>query len=270
MTAAPGGVPELGSILLGTRDPGRLLAWYERCFGAVPDGDGFLRLGGVGVLIDPRQDVAPRNPEPGRVLLNLHVPDARATARHLDAAGVSWVAALEYRDDSGAWFGTVADPDGNHVQIIELTPAYWSLRRERLGLGAGGLAAAGVATRLPAQDLDRARRFFAEKLGLEPAESRPGGLRYRCGAGSFAIFESQGEASGEHTQMGWSVADLAAVVAELRERGVRFERFDMPGLDDDGIVEVKGHYPSEGGVGERAVWFYDSEGNLHGIGQAIR
>jgi catechol 2,3-dioxygenase-like lactoylglutathione lyase family enzyme len=35
------------------------------------------------------------------------------------------------------------------------------------------------ATRLPAQDLDRARRFYAEKLGLEPTEERPGGLLYR-------------------------------------------------------------------------------------------
>jgi catechol 2,3-dioxygenase-like lactoylglutathione lyase family enzyme len=39
--------------------------------------------------------------------------------------------------------------------------------------------ARGVATRLPAQDLDRARRFYAEKLGLEPSEGRPGGLQWR-------------------------------------------------------------------------------------------
>jgi catechol 2,3-dioxygenase-like lactoylglutathione lyase family enzyme len=46
-----------------------------------------------------------------------------------------------------------------------------------------------VATRLPARDLERARRFYADKLGLEPAEARPGGLLYRCGGGSFALFE---------------------------------------------------------------------------------
>ena len=50
---------------------------------------------------------------------------------------------------------------------------------------------ARVATRLPAQDLDRARRFYAEKLGLEPAEEREGGLRYECGQGVFALFLSQ-------------------------------------------------------------------------------
>jgi catechol 2,3-dioxygenase-like lactoylglutathione lyase family enzyme len=41
-----------------------------------------------------------------------------------------------------------------------------------------------VATRLPAQDLSRARAFYAEKLGLEPTEERPGGLRYQCGNGA--------------------------------------------------------------------------------------
>jgi catechol 2,3-dioxygenase-like lactoylglutathione lyase family enzyme len=60
-----------------------------------------------------------------------------------------------------------------------------------------------VAARLPARDLERARAFYAEKLGLEPVEERPGGLRYRCGNSYFAVFQSAGAASGTHTQMGW-------------------------------------------------------------------
>ena len=56
------------------------------------------------------------------MILNLHVDDAEATARHLGAMGVTWLAPLEYREQAGAWFGTVLDPDGNYVQIIELTP----------------------------------------------------------------------------------------------------------------------------------------------------
>src|SRR6187200_2048174 len=109
-----------------------------------------------------------------------------------------------------------------------------------------------VATRLPAQDLDRARAFYAEKLGLEPAEERPGGLLFRCARGEFALFTSGGEPSGTHTQMGFEVEDLDAVVAELRERGVVFEDVDVPGLTTvDGIAEVAGNYPSRGAVGER-------------------
>jgi hypothetical protein len=49
------------------------------------------------------------------------------------------------------------------------------------------------------QDLGRARRFSAVELDLEPDEERPGGLRYRCASGEFALFESAGAASGAHT-----------------------------------------------------------------------
>jgi catechol 2,3-dioxygenase-like lactoylglutathione lyase family enzyme len=127
-----------------------------------------------------------------------------------------------------------------------------------------------VATRLPAKDLARARRFYAEKLGLEPTEERPGGLRYQCGNGNFALFQSAGAASGTHTQMGWEVADIEATVSELRMRGVVFEEYDLPGLKTvNGIANIEGNYPSKG-VGERAAWFKDSEGNLIGIGQLLR
>ena len=52
-----------------------------------------------------------------------------------------------------------------------------------------------VSARLPAQNLERAKKFYEEKLGLRPIEERPGGLRYRCGAGSFSVFESSGSPS---------------------------------------------------------------------------
>jgi catechol 2,3-dioxygenase-like lactoylglutathione lyase family enzyme len=133
------------------------------------------------------------------------------------------------------------------------------------------LADARVATRLPAQDLERARRFYAEKLGLEPAEERPGGLLYRFANGEFALYTSGGASPGTFTQMGFEVDDLEAVVAELKDRGVVFEEVDVPGLETtDGIAEVQGNYPSKGGKGERAAWFRDSEGNMLGFGQPLR
>ena len=126
-----------------------------------------------------------------------------------------------------------------------------------------------VATRLPAQDLRRAKAFYAEKLGLEPTEEREGGLRYVCAAGEFALFESTGAASGDHTQMGWEVEDIDATVRELRVRGVVFEEYDVPGLKTiEGIADIEGNYPSKG-RGERGAWFRDSEGNMLGIGQPL-
>ena len=127
-----------------------------------------------------------------------------------------------------------------------------------------------VATRIPVRDLSRARTFYAEKLGLEPSEERTSGLLYRCGGGEFGLFESAGGSSGTHTQMGWDVDDIEATVAELKERGLEFEDVDMPGLERvGGITEIPGNYPSKG-KGERAVWFRDLDGNVFGLGQAIR
>ncbi|MEV6107119.1 VOC family protein [Streptomyces sp. NPDC051940] len=132
------------------------------------------------------------------------------------------------------------------------------------------LAGARVATRLPAQDLDRARRFYSEVLGLEPVDERPGGLLYRCGGVDFAVFQSRGASPGTFTPMGWEVDDIEAIVSELRRRGVMFEEVVLPGLRTvDGIGEIEGNYPSKGARGERGAWFRDSEGNLLGIGEPI-
>ena len=126
-----------------------------------------------------------------------------------------------------------------------------------------------VATRLPAQDLERARGFYAEKLGLEPVDERPGGLLYHCASGEFALFASTGASSGAFTQMAWNVDDIEATVEQLRSRGVVFEEYDVPGLTTvDGIAEIEGQYPSKGSA-ERGAWFRDSEGNLLGIGQVV-
>ncbi|WP_310728826.1 VOC family protein [Streptomyces sp. N2A] len=132
------------------------------------------------------------------------------------------------------------------------------------------LARSQVATRLPAQDLDRARRFYAEKLGLTPVDERPGGLLYRCGGAEFVIFLSTGAAPGTFTQMAWVVDDIEATVAQLKARGVEFEEVDAPGFHTEhGIAHIAGNYPSKHAHAERGAWFHDSEGNLLGIGQPI-
>ena len=69
--------------------------------------------------------------------------------------------------------------------------------------------------------------------------------------------------------MAWDVTDIESAVASLRARGVVFEEYDLPGLKTvNGIADIEGTYPSKG-VGERAAWFKDSEGNLLGLGQPV-
>ena len=115
----------LDSILLASTDPDRLRAWYVAALEPDDSGDvgayRVLRYGGFHMMIDTRADVSDKNPEPGRVILNFGVDDARAVVERLDAIGVSWLAELEDRD--GNLFATAIDPDGNYVQIIQLSEA---------------------------------------------------------------------------------------------------------------------------------------------------
>jgi catechol 2,3-dioxygenase-like lactoylglutathione lyase family enzyme len=125
------------------------------------------------------------------------------------------------------------------------------------------LSDARIEARIPTQDLDRARRWYSEKLGLEPAEEREGGLRYEGASGVFCLFASAGASDGSFTQMGFYVDDVEAAVAELRARGVVFEDYEGA---VNGIMDVRGNYPSKG-RGERAAWFRDSEGNMLGLAE---
>lgn len=120
------GVASLTSILLGSSDPERLRAWYCAAFAPKQDDSGFLIFGDFWVLIEKRDDVASTSPEPGRVILNFSVGDARAFAEHLNAIGVSWLTELEERPDG--LFGTLLDPDGNYVQIIQMSDDYLASR----------------------------------------------------------------------------------------------------------------------------------------------
>jgi catechol 2,3-dioxygenase-like lactoylglutathione lyase family enzyme len=107
---------------------------------------------------------------------------------------------------------------------------------------------------MPAQDLQRAKGFYEGKLGLTPVEETEQGTRYRVGQNDFLLFPSTGRASGDHTQLGFDVDDLDSSVKALRDRGVTFEEYDMPGFKTvEGILEAEG---------ERTAWFKDSEGNL--------
>src|SRR5918998_2817010 len=117
---------------------------------------------------------------------------------------------------------------------------------------------AAVAT-MPAQHFERAVRFYAEVIGLEPVEASDEEARYRVGDSEFVVFPSTGKASGDHTQVGFDVDDIESAVRALRDNWVTFEEYDLPGFKtSEGIVELEG---------EKAAWFKDSEGNLVSIVQ---
>ncbi len=115
--------PTLDSMLLASSDPERLGDWYAAALDPAEDTrvDGYrvLRFGGFHLLIDRRDDVSATNPEPGRMILNFDVADARGLVARLEGLGAGWLAELEDRE--GSLFATAVDPDGNYVQLIELS-----------------------------------------------------------------------------------------------------------------------------------------------------
>jgi len=118
------------------------------------------------------------------------------------------------------------------------------------------LSGAALTTLLPVRDPDRARRYYAEVLGLVPEGPRPDGkFVFRCGNGALlALFPKPEGTKAEHTAVSWQVADVAAAVRSLKARGVAFHDYDLPGFRTVDHMCVLGS--------EKAAWFSDPEGNI--------
>jgi predicted enzyme related to lactoylglutathione lyase len=119
-----------------------------------------------------------------------------------------------------------------------------------------------VEANIPASDLDRARDFYADKLGLTPRESFGGeALAFETAGGTrFNVYRTDFAGQAGHTIAQWHVADIEPEVRDLKAKGVVFEVYDMPGVEWDGEIAT---IPGMG----RAAWFKDSEGNVMCVDQ---
>jgi catechol 2,3-dioxygenase-like lactoylglutathione lyase family enzyme len=114
---------------------------------------------------------------------------------------------------------------------------------------------APMTTILPVKDLQRAREFYEQKLGLEPVGLQEDGkFVFRCNGAELALFPKPEGTKAEHTAVSFLVDDIAREVADLERRGVTFHDYDLPGLKTVGHVCVLG--------AEKAAWFGDPEGNI--------
>jgi catechol 2,3-dioxygenase-like lactoylglutathione lyase family enzyme len=113
-----------------------------------------------------------------------------------------------------------------------------------------------ISVRAAASDLDRARQWYADKLGLTPTEEEFGGLWYRFAGDTWLyVYQTPTAGTAQNTIAGWSVSGIEAVMAQLRSHGVVFEEYDFgQARTIDGLLDM-------GGV--KAAWFKDSEGNTY-------
>ena len=117
------------------------------------------------------------------------------------------------------------------------------------------LSAAPLTTMLPVKDLDRARDFYVNKLGLQAEGlAQDGKFLLRAGGTRLALFPKPGGTKAEHTALSFKVDDIAAEIQALKARGVSFHDYDLPGFKTVNHVAVLGK--------EKAAWFSDPEGNI--------
>lgn len=122
------------------------------------------------------------------------------------------------------------------------------------------LATAPAYAVLPAENIDRARRFYEETLGL-PVQDYPEARQFvvQAGSGTRVMFYERERTTAQHTTLGFQVDDLTRAMSELRARGVTFEEYDLPGLKtSNGVARMGDTY---------AAWFADTEGNIISLAQ---
>lgn len=119
-----------------------------------------------------------------------------------------------------------------------------------------------IVANVPVSDLERARVFYSDVLGLELAEEEPGeSLHYRCGQGTWLeVYRTRAGVGAGHTEAGFQVTGIEEVVTTLRERGVVFEEYDL----GDGLTTVDGILETGG---TKLAWFTDPDGNVIGLFQ---
>ncbi len=115
-----------------------------------------------------------------------------------------------------------------------------------------------VYASMPVVDLQRAKKFYQEKLGLKVVKEDPSpGAVLQAGGGTMLYIYQRAATKADHTAASFMVKDTDATMKELRAKGVVFEEYDMPGLKTVNGVAKMGPW--------KGAWFKDTEGNILGI-----
>lgn len=111
-----------------------------------------------------------------------------------------------------------------------------------------------VCATIAVRDMDAAKKFYGETLGLKAGKEGGGGVFYTSGQGGIFVYQSETAGTNKATYAAWMVDDVEAVVKELKEKGVNFEQYDdLPG-ERQGDIHIMGDIKS--------AWFTDPDGNI--------
>jgi len=122
------------------------------------------------------------------------------------------------------------------------------------------LVSSMIVATIPVTDLDRAKHFYADTLGLKVLWENPASVRLGCGGGTELSVFRRAPRTADHTLANFEVADIAAVVGELEKREVKFIDYG------EGPLQTTGHIAQIGPA--RGAWLRDPDGNILGLRQA--
>jgi len=120
------------------------------------------------------------------------------------------------------------------------------------------LGRADATPMIAVNDLDRARKFYEETLGLDTKEAMGGEvLEVKSGDTLINVYRSEFAGTNQATALTFDVDDIESEVRDLKDKGVFFERYEMPGMEQRGDLYV--------GEGAKVAWFKDPDGNIHSL-----
>src|SRR2546430_8142487 len=112
------------------------------------------------------------------------------------------------------------------------------------------LSAAPIRAYIPVSNLQRARKFYEQTVGLEPGEAYGGGVIYTCGGAEVFMYPTTHAGTSKASQAFWQVDDGEAEGGAVKARGVGVEEDDMPG------VKMKNNIATGGGA--QTAWVHGS------------
>ena len=107
-------------------------------------------------------------------------------------------------------------------------------------------------------DIETAKKFYEDTLGLDKVSESPGGVLYKSGSSHVFVYPSMTAGTNQATYAGWTVEDVESTVSELKNKGVSFEQYDnLPQVKREGDIHFMGDL--------KAAWFKDPTGNILSI-----
>ncbi len=123
------------------------------------------------------------------------------------------------------------------------------------------LGGADSAATIPVKDLEQAKKFYGETLGLKAEKETPNGIVFASGNTKVFVYKTELAGTNKATTAGWITDEVESIASDLKSKGVTLEHYDLPGVSLDGDIHKMGDL--------KAIWFKDPDGNILSVSTSM-